>query len=259
MTSNRRLLIKVGGSIIGEGDTSLEDLVWLQGNGYEPVVVHGGGKIITSWLEKARIPTSFAGGIRVTDAQSIDMAVAMLAGLVNKTFVAKLLAAGGKAVGISGVDGGVLHARIKRPELGFVGEVATVNLGLLENLIDQGYIPVIAPIAAAASDTGQAEVLVNINADFVAASVASSMKVAECIFLTDVPGVINTDGKVYDRLTAEEAKSLISKVVTGGMIPKVEACLQALGGAGSSLILDGRKPNALKEAISGRYAGTRIE
>ncbi|MCH7553150.1 MAG: acetylglutamate kinase [Chloroflexi bacterium] len=258
MTS-QRILVKIGGSTLGQEDTTLQDLVWLQQQGHQPIVVHGGGKVITEWLERIQLPTRFVHGLRVTDEDSIDVVVAVLAGVVNKRLVRDLNALGGRAVGVSGVDGGLLRAKQKDPSLGLVGEIVSVDTACVEVLLDGGFLPVIAPIGQLTEGGSVMGSLVNINADTVAARIGAAMGVSQCIFLTDVPGVIGSDGDVVSRLTRGEARELMaSGVIAGGMIPKVESCLRALAGVTEAHIADGRRPHALRDSAAGTSAGTRI-
>ena len=258
--SGKRILVKIGGSTLGQEDTTLEDLVELQGEGHQPVVVHGGGKSITEWLERIQVPTRFVNGVRVTDEASIDVVVAVLAGVTNKRLVAAVNAAGGRAVGLSGVDAAAVRAHIKDKELGLVGEVERVDASYLESVLGQGMMPVIAPIGVLAHQGRPTATLLNINADTMAAEIGAALKADEFIFLTDVPGVLGPDGGVCGRLTPQQVRQLVaSETIVGGMIPKVEACLHALSGVRSSLILDGGRPHVLRDAMAGEPLGTRIE
>lgn len=252
----KRILVKIGGSTLGHEDTTIEDLVWLQKNGFAPVVVHGGGKMITEWLTKMALPTKFVDGLRVTGEESIDVVVGVLAGAVNKRLVASINATGGRAIGLAGSDGSILRAGIKNPALGLVGEVTAVHPDPLETLIEKGYIPVLAPIGVLESHVAT---LLNINADTAAAEVGAAMHAEEFIFLTDVPGVMDESKRVLPRLTTKQVDELIAaKVITGGMVPKVEACLTALKGVPTARIIDGRQPHALREALSGKSLGTTL-
>ena len=149
---NGTIVVKIGGSTLGSGDTTLEDLVTLQRRGINPIVVHGGGKLINEWLERQGVRPRFVRGLRVTDARSLEVVVAVLTGLINKKLVASLQALGGSAMGISGVDGGMLLARVKHPELGLVGSVAQVNPDPIKAVLEMGFMPVIAPVAVQHSD-----------------------------------------------------------------------------------------------------------
>ena len=260
-SSARPIVIKIGGSTLGSHDTTLDDLVALQKKGILTVVVHGGGNKITEWLKKMGVATTFVRGMRVTDAATLEVVIAVLAGLVNKELVAAIMSRGGKAMGLSGVDGGLIHAKIENPELGYVGQVVKVNPDPVKAILNAGYIPVIAPGGLRAAD-GDSDpvVLLNINGDVVASEIAGALKAERLIFLTDVPGVRDSEGKFLSKLSAAEARKMIaSGVIVGGMIPKVEACLNALSRVPSTQIIDGRYAGALLSAIEGNTGGTRIE
>ena len=260
-SSTKTIVIKIGGSTLGSHDTTLDDLVSLQKKGILPVVVHGGGNKITEWLKKMGVSTTFVRGMRVTDAATLEVVIAVLAGLVNKELVAAITSKGGKAIGLSGADGGLIQAKIENPELGYVGEVVKVNPEPVKAVLSAGYIPVIAPGGfRIAGGNGDREMLLNINGDVVASEIAGALKAERLIFLTDVPGVRDSDGKFLPRLSAAEAKDMIaSGVIAGGMIPKVEACINALSRVPSTKIVDGRTAGALLSAIKGDAIGTRIE
>ena len=244
------LVAKIGGSTLGAGDTTLADIVALQRRGLRPVVVHGGGALISDWLKAHGVPTRFERGLRVTDAQTLDIVVAVLAGLVNKRLVAALTAAGGRAVGMSGADGGLLKARLLDERLGYVGEVAEVDTRPLLDLLDDGFVPVVAPIAVewrGEAPTGQ---LLNINADTAAGAVAAALTARWLVFLTDVPGIRDEDGRTVSKLSPDRVGALTEAgVIQGGMIPKADACLQAAAAGCRSVIADGRRAGALMEAI----------
>jgi len=247
------LVAKIGGSTLGAHDKTLEDVVALQRRGLRPVVVHGGGALISEWLKLQGVPTRFERGLRVTDERTLEVVVAVLAGLVNKGLVAALAAAGGRAVGLSGADGGLLKARLLDEKLGYVGEVAEVDTRPLLDLLDDGFVPVVAPIAIewrGEVPTGQ---LLNINADTAAGAVAEALAARWLVFLSDVPGIRGEDGRTVSTLSAAQAATLTGAgVVEGGMIPKVEACLGAAGSGCRSVIADGRRGGALIEAIEER-------
>jgi acetylglutamate kinase len=260
-SSAKPIVIKIGGSTLGNHDTTLDDLVSLQKKCLIPVVVHGGGNKITEWLKKMGISTTFVRGMRVTDAATLEVVIATLAGLVNKELVAAILSRGGKAIGLSGIDGGLIQAKVENPELGYVGEVVKVNTEPIKAVLSAGYIPVIAPsgFRVAGGDSDPVKLL-NINGDAVASEIAGALKAERLIFLTDVPGVQDSVGRFMPRLAAAEAKEMIaSGVISGGMIPKVEACLKALSKVPSTQIIDGRSAGALLSAIKGDAIGTRIE
>jgi len=324
------IVVKLGGSTLGSGDTALEDLAALQKRGLPLVVVHGGGRKVSEWLERLGIATSYERGLRVTDERAMEVIIAVLGGVVNKELVAGILARGGRAIGLSGLDGGMLLARVKDPALGRVGEIVRVDTAPLWKVLEDGYIPVLAPFGV--EEAGGA---LNINGDTAAAAIARSLGAQKFIFLTDVPGVLDADGNTVPCITPEMAedlapwgavtesvlaqlrrgppprlssllaglsarefevlnhiaqghsnieiaetlglsaqhvKVLITSIlhklnvsdraaavvvgIRGGMLLKVEACFLSTC---SCLIIDGREPHALLEAIEGRATGTRIE
>lgn len=258
---NKTIIVKIGGSTLGSHDTTLNDLVTLQKKGIIPVVVHGGGNKITEWLKRMGLGANFVRGIRVTDAKTLQVVVAVLAGLVNKELVAAIIARGGKAIGLSGIDGGLIQASIESPELGYVGKVIRVNPEPIKAVLSAGYIPVVAP-AGFRLDNGKKDpvALLNINGDVVASEIAASLGAERLIFLTDVPGVRNGEGEFLPELSAAEARSMInSGIISEGMIPKVEACLKALAKVPSTQIIDGRIAGALLTAVEKNEGGTRIE
>lgn len=245
----RPVVVKIGGNALGPRDTTFSDAVALQASGVPVVLVHGGGATITRWLERQGVQTKFVRGLRVTDEAALEVVTAVLCGLTNKALVAAIVAAGGRAVGISGVDAGMVKARVQDPELGRVGEVERVDVSLLIHLLEGGYIPVVAPVSLEEpSSTGG---LLNVNADTVAAAVAGALGAERLLFLTDVPGVLDKQGRVLSPLTPMAVRQLIAdQVVTGGMIPKVEACLTALAYVGVAQIADGREAGALPRALA---------
>jgi len=254
------IVVKIGGATFGSHDTTIEDIVHLQGQGKSLVIVHGGGKVITDWLERQGVTTRFAHGERVTDEATLEVVISVLAGLVNKEIVASISSLGGRAVGISGVDGGLIQGRIKDKELGYIGEVVGVNLAPLEALLESGYIPVIAPVSLNAGEPGKVPKVLNINADAVAGEVAAAIGADRLIILTDVVGVCGQSGNLLPRLSPDEAEALLaSGVASGGMIPKIKACLRALSGTSITRIIDGRQPHALLKEIEGHGGGTTIE
>lgn len=261
MQSARPVVVKIGGSTLGAHDTTLRDLVALQERGILAVVVHGGGNRITGWLDKMGVATSFVRGMRVTDAQALQVVVAVLAGLVNKELVAAITSLGGKAMGLSGVDGGLIEARIQSPDTGYLGEVVRVDAGPVNAVLGAGYIPVIATCGFRTIGGDDDPVpFLNVNADASASEIAVALNADRLIFLTDVPGVQDSEGRVLPRLSPDEGRSLIeSGVISGGMIPKVEGCIRALSSVSSAQIIDGRSAGALLAAIEGKDNGTRIE
>ena len=259
-SENKRSLtvVKIGGSTLGSHDTTLTDLVELQSKGKQFVVVHGGGKTISEWMEKQGVRPKFVNGLRVTDSQSLDIVVAVLTGLINKSLVASINNIGGKAIGISGADGKIVNAEIADPDLGYVGKIKSVNTEPIEAILQAGYMPVIAPVGVYSSLTDE-NMLLNINADTVAGYISSSIHSDRMVFLTDVEGVLDSSRRLISRMTKKQADSLVaSHVIDGGMIPKMEACIEALNGGAISQIIDGRVPGALRDVVLGHNLGTRI-
>ncbi len=258
--SGRPIVVKIGGSTLGSHDTSLQDLVALQQQGRAVVAVHGGGPVISQWMQRQGIPPRFVNGLRVTDAASLDIVVAVLTGLINKELVGALHRLGGRALGISGIDAGLLEACVANPELGYVGEITRVNPEPLQAILDSGYIPLLAPLAMQAQDGSEhAGGPLNINGDTVAGELAYALKAERLVFLTDVPGVMDGNGRLLARLDQRRAGLLLrSGVVRGGMIPKLAACLRALESSPVADIVDGREPGALLSCLQGQSGGTHI-
>ena len=256
----RPIVVKIGGSTLGNHDTSLRDLVKLQEEGQDVVVVHGGGNVISQWMQRQGLAPRFVGGLRVTDAPSLEIVVAVLTGLINKELVSLVHEFGGRSVGLSGIDGSMIEAKIGNPELGFVGEVTNVNSEPIRVLLDSGYIPVIAPLGVHVRDGSEnAGSPLNINGDTVAGELAYAMEAEQLIFLTDVTGVMDGGGRVIRRLDRRRANILFnSGVIQGGMIPKLSACLRALERSPVANIIDGRQPNALLDCVRGNSSGTTI-
>jgi len=245
------VVVKIGGSTLGQHDTTLDDLLAFQRAGGRAVVVHGGGSHITDWLQRLDLPSRFVRGLRVTDAAALEVVVAVLAGLVNKQLVAELARRGVPAVGLSGADGALVAASVEDPELGYVGRVAAIDPGALTAVLGAGYLPVVAPIGLACDQNGAQ--LLNINADTVAGEIARTLPAATLIFLTDVPAVRDAGGRDLTELDAEAAAALVaSGAIAGGMIPKIEACRRATEGGGTARIVDGRAAGALAAALAGR-------
>jgi acetylglutamate kinase len=253
-------VIKIGGSTLGSEDSTITDLVALQQQGRLCVVVHGGGKVITDWLGRIGAGTTFIQGERVTDPLTLKVVTAVLAGLVNKEIVAAIICRGGKAVGLSGVDGGTVRGTIKDEKMGYLGTPVTVDMSFLKAALSAGYIPVVAPVSLNDSLPAAGPQILNINADTVAAALAAALEAPELIFLTDVSGIRGADGAVVPQLSPEAARELIaSGVATGGMVPKINACLQAASRGVAARIVDGRQLHALRDCIEGRTGGTVIK
>ena len=245
-----------------------QDVVLLKFVGFDPVIVHGGGPQIGQVLEKMSIESTFIDGMRVTDNQTMDVVEMVLGGKVNKEIVSLINQAGGKAVGLSGKDGGLISAskmEITRQEgeqppeiinLGQVGQVESINRAVLEVLKKDDFIPVIAPIG-----TGPDGQTYNINADLVAGSIAAALGAEKLILLTDVEGVMDSEGRLLSTIETGRVPSLEAEgVISGGMLPKLACCVEAIkGGTRKAHILDGRKPHAvLLEIFTDHGIGTEI-
>ena len=252
------LVIKCGGSIVEELPSSFfSDLKKLQQiKQIKPIIVHGGGPMITSQLKLMNVKTTFVNGLRVTTKEVLDVVEMVLSGSVNKQIVRRMLDQGVKGMGMSGVDGQLLQAvPIKETDkYGYVGQIKSVNVKLLESLADQDYIPVISPIAISEDHQHY-----NINADVAAAAIAASLQAPLC-FISDIPGVLVND-KVLHFADQKKIEQLIqNQTINGGMIPKVKAALSALNaGAPEVSIVNGMDHHALVDFVQGKRIGTRIQ
>jgi acetylglutamate kinase len=251
----KTLVIKLGGSTLEHQQSTLQDIIWLQALGMRPVLVHGGGPYINEWLDKLNMPTRFENGLRVTDASTLEVVRMVLLGQVNSSLVLMASQMGGKAIGLSGMDGNTIRARIASENLGLVGEIESVDPTLVQTLIDQGYIPVVAPLGESSDGS-----CLNINADLVAAHLAGALNAEKLIFLSNVIGICRADGSLISELSEAEAQHLIEDgVISGGMIPKVSACLNALFAVPKVHIVDGREAHVLlRELFTDQGAGTMI-
>jgi len=251
------IVVKIGGVALSSQDTTFEDVVALQHRGVKLVIVHGGANIVNRWLDKQGVATSFVNGERVTDHATLEMVTAVLAGLVNKEIVANINCLGGRAFGLSGVDGGLLGARAGDKTMGFVGRIEHVAAAPLLALIEADFVPVVAPISL---NLGcEAPHMLNCNGDTVAGEIAAALGAEKLIFLTDVAGILDGSGKLINELSASEAEGLItSGVAKKGMIPKIRAGVHVLSNKGIVRIVDGRQPHALADEVAGRPAGTTI-
>jgi acetylglutamate kinase len=263
------IVVKYGGHAMGEESLLRDfarDIVMLKISGIHPIVVHGGGPQIGATLEKLGIKSEFQQGLRVTDRATMDVAEMVLAGSINKSIVAAINAAGGRAVGLSGKDGGMVVARkvtslingqtgeVGEIDLGFVGEPEAVDRRVLDIVSQSDLIPVIAPIAA--SRWGETY---NINADTFAGHIAGALRARRLLLLTDVPGVLAKDKSLIKQMTIDDARKKIADgTVSGGMIPKVQTCIEALErGVEGVVILDGKVPHAvLLELLTDHGAGS---
>ena len=266
------VVIKYGGHAMGDraaAEDFAEDVVLLEQSGIKPIVVHGGGPQIGKMLEKLGIKSEFKGGLRVTDAATVEVVEMVLAGSINKQIVGWIGAEGGKAVGLSGKDGNMVTARKvtrttidpdsnieKVVDLGFVGEPEHVNRAVLDQVLQAELIPVLAPVA-----TGQDAQTYNVNADTFAGAIAGAMTAKRLLLLTDVPGVLDKNKNLIPEMTIEDCRRLIADgTITDGMIPKIETCIYALEkGVEAVVILDGKVPHAvLLELFTDHGAGTLI-
>ena len=256
------IVVKYGGNAMVDPDLAerfAEDIVLLQAVGIRPVVVHGGGPQIGDLMARLGKVSEFRDGLRVTDAETLDIARMVLVGKVNRDIVSSINVHAPIAVGLSGEDAGLITATVREGDLGFVGDVASVNPAIIERLLAENLIPVVSTIGADLD--GQAY---NINADAVAGAIAAALDAEKVIYLTDVPGLLRDLGdpdSLINRISAPELEGLIQEgVLTGGMIPKIDACLAALhGGVGSAHLLDGRVPHVvLLELFTDAGIGTMI-
>jgi acetylglutamate kinase len=256
--SDKTILIKFGGHAMGKADyvnAFASDVALLDQVGARPVVVHGGGPQIGEMLTKLKIESNFVDGLRVTDEATISIVEMVLAGGINKALVAAIASAGGRAVGVSGKDGGLITARKlmavakssdsaiqNAVDLGFVGEPANIDVTVLDALMMNNLIPVVAPVGS-----GEDGKTYNINADTAAGAISAALNAKRMLMLTDVRGVQDKDGNLIPSLTISQAEALIlDGTVSGGMIPKVETCIGAVqGGAEGAVIMDGRVPHSL--------------
>jgi acetylglutamate kinase len=268
----KTIVIKYGGHAMsdeGLKKSFARDVVLMKYIGINPVIVHGGGPQISGTMEKMGLKPKFVAGYRVTDSETMDIVEMVLGGAINKEIVNLINSNGGRAAGLTGKDGGLIKAKKKfikgtsaetgAPEIidaGHLGEVEAVDSSILEALDKGGFIPVIAPIGVGAKGETY-----NINADLVAGAVAAALSAAKLVLLTDVEGILDADGKLISTLTKKKVTELIKKkVISGGMLPKVAACFDALGGkVGKVHVVDGRVPHALLlEIFTDKGIGTEI-
>ena len=266
------VVVKYGGHAMGDADALAafaRDVVLMKQIGIHPVVVHGGGPQIGRMLERLGIGSDFVDGLRVTSADTVEIVEMVLAGRINKAVAAAIGAAGGRAVGLSGKDAGLMTAKrlkhtrrdpdsnIERAlDLGFVGEPSAVDTAVIDALAQAGFIPVVAPIGLGADGETY-----NVNADTAAGAIAAACKARRFLLLTDVPGVLDENGNLIPEMGRDRARRMIaSGAIEGGMIPKVETCLDAVeGGVEAAVILDGRMDHAvLLEILTRSGAGTLI-
>lgn len=269
----KTIVIKYGGNAMINDDLKekvMQDVALMKYVGIRPVIVHGGGPEITGFLKKVGKQSSFVAGLRVTDEETVEIAEMVLDGKVNSEIVNLLNRRGVKAVGLSGKDAGLIQARkklatvydgdeSKKVDIGYVGEVEKVNSGIIEDLLDQDYVPIIAPIGVGGNGESY-----NINADYVAAEIAGALGAEKLLLLTDIEGIykdFNDKDTFISTLHLPEARQYIKEgIIAGGMIPKVEACLTALeNGAGKTHIIDGRLDHSIiLEIFTEQGIGTQV-
>ena len=260
---NKIIVVKYGGNAMISEELKLqvmEDLVLLWLIGVKPVLVHGGGPEISEMLKKVGKQSEFVDGLRVTDKETAEIVQMVLAGKINKQLVNLLGEFGGNAVGISGIDGHLIEAKVKDERLGYVGEITNVNVQPILDLIEKEYIPVVSTVGCDSEGN-----VYNINADTAASYIAGAMKAERLITMTDIPGIlrdVNNPDSIIKKVTTEEARQLFEEgVISGGMIPKVECCIEAIEkGVRRVTILDGRVPHALLlELLTDEGAGTLVK
>lgn len=270
----KTIVIKYGGHAMVNEDLKkavMQDVILMKLVGMHPVIVHGGGPEITGMLKRLNIESDFVGGLRITDEATMEIVEMVLVGKLNKEIVALINRLGGKAVGLSGKDANLIEAKkklgkvrgedgkVEMVDIGFVGDVAKINPELVQNLMSEGYIPVVSPVGV-----GEAGESYNINADYVAGELAASLKADKLILLTDVQGIFedfnDRDSLISELRLCDIAGKISSGVISGGMIPKVECCADAInGGVNSAHIIDGRIPHSLLlEIFTDRGIGTMV-
>jgi acetylglutamate kinase len=249
------IVVKLGGSTLGAHDTSLSDCVALHREGRRVVIVHGGGATVSDWLRRLDVPAEWLDGLRKTTAESRDVVVAVLAGLVNTTLVQQLNRLGARAVGLTGADAGMICSPPSPRGLGLVGETPRANPAPLRAVLDAGMLPVVAPIGL----TPDSAELLNVNADAAAGAIATALPAEHVIFLSDVAGILDAGGALAPELDAARASAWReSGVISGGMLPKVEAGHQAAAAGASARIVDGREAGAIPAALAGS-GGTLVQ
>jgi len=260
----KRVVIKYGGAAMTDCDLKqkvMQDIVLMRYVGMQPIVVHGGGPAINSMLNRLGIESKFINGLRATSQDAMEIVEMVLGGKINGEIVSGINASGGNAIGITGKDGCLIEARPMDPDgiMGYVGEIVNINPQIIETIIENGYIPVVAPIGI-----DQEQAAYNINADLVAAAIAVKMNADKLVLLTDVPGLLKNpqdSNTLISELKVSEVEGYIQQgVIAGGMVPKVRCCVEAvIGGVGRTHIIDGRVPHSiLLEIFTREGIGTMV-
>ena len=254
------VVVKFGGNAMGDDEAMAEfarDIVLMKQVGMNPIVCHGGGPMINDLLARLGIESRFVRGKRVTTKETVEVVEMVLSGLVNKRIVQAINDAGGRAVGISGKDDDMMVCEADDPELGFVGRPVEMNIQIIRDLYNAGMIPVCAPVATGMEDNET----FNVNGDTAAGAIAGALRADRLLLLTDVPGVLDKQGGLLTDLFPDDVEKLVEDgTITGGMIPKLETCVQAVeAGCEAAVVLDGRVPHAmLIEIFTERGAGTIV-
>jgi len=260
--NNKIVVIKYGGNaMIDEGLKMqvMEDIALLWLIGVKVVLIHGGGPEISETMKKLGKKAEFVNGLRVTDRETVDIVQMVLAGKINKTLVSLVQMKGGHAVGLSGIDGGIIEAKMKDPALGYVGEITKIRTQPITDLLEKNYIPVISTVASDRQGNTY-----NINGDTAAAYIAGALQAERLIMMTDINGVLrdkDDPSTLIREMTVEQAKGLYDEgIISGGMIPKVDCCIEAINeGVSNVVIMDGRVPHAiLMELLTDEGAGTMV-
>ena len=260
--NGRIVVVKYGGNAMTSEalrEQVMEDIVLLSMVGVKVVLIHGGGPDVSDMMERLGKKPVFVDGLRVTDKETVEIAQMVLAGKINKTLVSLLEVKGGKAIGISGMDGRLIQAKQKNAQLGYVGAITSINITPVMDLLEKGYIPVVSTLGCDSEGNTY-----NINADTASSFIAGALGAERLIMMTDIAGVMrdkNDPTSLIPKLTIDEAVSLFNQgVIAGGMIPKVECCIDAINrGVDSAIIMDGRVPHSiLMELLTDEGAGTMV-
>ncbi len=248
------IVVKIGGSTLGDHDTSLADCADLHRAGRQVVIVHGGGAAVSDWQQRLGAEAAWVDGLRSTTPESLEVVVAVLAGLINKDLTRRLLEMDAPAVGMSGVDGRTLSSPISS-RIGLVGESPQCDPRTLRGMLESSWLPVLSPVGLA----DDRSTMLNINADAAAGAVAAALGASMLLFLTDVPQVLDGDGVGIDCLDDRQHAALVEAgVIAGGMLPKLRAGREAVARGAKVRIVDGRQPHIVRDAVDGAAVGTGL-